>query len=293
MTNIKVLGLSLIVLTLSFSVLSSPLYVSISFDVERDPSAVNYGETSFWGIEKVEDILEVMDRHDARGTFFVTGRVADRFPETLKSVEERGHEVGAHGGFYHEEKIAGLPMEEQKSRILQTKIKIESITGGKVIGYRAPGHRIDKGTIQALEELGFAYDSSVVPSIGGRVLYKHGILSPDVPYHPRRDNPFLPGNMDILEIPLTPVLINGNLDSLLAYQGEAVTKVELIFAVLKCMIKKKPLVLYLHPGMMTDYPNEPPNYRYGEYLIGEFDDTLTFLDLFGARYVPLEEINSP
>jgi len=42
---------------------------------------------------------------------------------------------------------------------------------------------------------------------------------------------------------------------------------------------------------MTDLPNEPLNYRSGEYLIGEFDDALYFLDLLGARYVTLEEIN--
>jgi peptidoglycan/xylan/chitin deacetylase (PgdA/CDA1 family) len=292
MANIKVLGLSLVVLVLSFFAVSSPLYVSISFDVERDPGTSGSAEASFVGVKKIPDILDIMDAHSASGTFFITGRVAERFPETVAQIKGRGHEVGAHGGFYHDEVVVGLAEEEQREKILQTKLIIENITGESVAGYRAPGHWIDGGTLATLDELGFAYDSSVVPSIGGKILYKHSILSPDTPYHPRSDDPFLPGDMDILEIPLTPVFINGNLDALLAYQGEAVTKVELIFAALECKIKRKPLVLYMHPGMMTDLPHEPANYRSGEYLIDQFDDVLAFLDLLGARYVRLEEIDS-
>jgi hypothetical protein len=290
MGNIKVLGLILIVLAISFFVLSSPLYVSVSFDVERDPPAINYAKTSFEGVEKISDILDVMDKHGARSTFFVTGRVAERFPETVKGIKERGHEVGVHGGFYHDERVAGLPEIEQKVKILQTKMKIENVTGVGVAGYRAPGHQIDENTMLALEELGFIYDSSVVPSIGGRVLYKHGIFSPGGPYHPRKDDPFLRGDMNIWEIPVTPIFINGNLDSLLAYQGGTITKAELFLSAIKCKIKTESMVLYLHPGMMTDLPNEPVNYRSGEYLIAEFDDTLAFLDILGAEYVPLEEI---
>lgn len=294
MGNIKVqmLGIILIVGGLPLFILNSPLYVCVSFDVERDPPAINYGLTSFEGIEKVPDILEVMDRHNARGTFFVTGRVVERFPETVKHIEQRGHEVGVHGGFYHDEEVAGLPAEEQKAKISRTKMRIENVTGKRATGYRAPGHRIDKHTILALEELGFAYDSSVVPGIGGRILYKHGIFSPDTPYHPRTDDPLLPGSADILEIPLTPVFIDGNLDSLLAYQGVTVTKIELFLTAVKYKIKRRPVVLYLHPGLMTDLPNEPLNYRSGEHLIGEFDDALTFLDMLGARYVPLEEVKA-
>jgi peptidoglycan/xylan/chitin deacetylase (PgdA/CDA1 family) len=210
----------------------------------------------------------------------------------VKIIDVRGHEVGVHGGFYHDEEIAGLPMVEQKEKILQTKTQIENVTGERVLGYRAPGHRLDANTLAALGELGFEYDSSVVPSIGGRVLYKHGIFSPDAPYHPRRDTPFLPGDMSLLEIPITPVFINGNLDSLLAYQGAAITRVELLLAALECKIKKKPMVLYLHPGMMAGSSDKASSYRGGEYLISEFDGTLTFLDLLGARYVALEEIKS-
>ena len=42
-------------------------------------------------------------------------------------MNERGHEVGAHGGFYHDEAVAGLSKEEQIGMILQTKNSIENV----------------------------------------------------------------------------------------------------------------------------------------------------------------------
>jgi peptidoglycan/xylan/chitin deacetylase (PgdA/CDA1 family) len=292
MGNIKIAAFGLIMLALFAYLLSFPLYVSVSFDVERDPPAINYGDTSFEGIEKIPDILDIMDAHGARGTFFVTGRVAGQFPGMVEIVNARGHEVGAHGGFYHEEAVAGLSKEEQIAKILQTKNSIENVTGASVVGYRAPGHLIDSSTLIALEELGFLYDSSVVPSVGGSVMYKHSILSPDAPYHPSPHDPFLKGDMEILEIPITPVFMDGNLDSLMAYQGMTLTRVELAISAIKCKIRGTPMVLYLHPGMLADLPNEPSNYRSGEHLVGQFDESLAFLDVLGARYVALEEINS-
>lgn len=292
MGNIKVAAFCMIVLAFFLYLMTSPLYVSLSFDVERDPPAINYGDTSFEGIEKIPDILDVMDSHGVRGTFFVTGRVAGQFPDTVKIMKERGHEVGAHGGFYHDKAVAGLSKSEQIARILQTKNSIENVTGVGVTGYRAPGHLLDSSTLVALEELGFLYDSSVVPSIGGWALYKHSIISPDAPYHPSAHDPFLKGDMEILEIPITPVFIDGNLDSLLAHQGLSITRIELAISAIKCKIRGTPMVLYLHPGMLARLPNEPSNYRSGEHLVGQFDASLAFLDTLGARYVTLEEIDS-
>ncbi len=292
MGNIKVAILIALSLALPVFFLKFPLYVSISFDLERDPPAINQGMTSFEGVGKVADILDILERHDARGTFFFTGRVVERFPTTVLDIWERGHEVAAHGGFYHDESIFGLPAGEQKEKISRTKKRIETITGVRVQGYRAPGHRIDKATFIALKELGFAYDSSIVPGIGGWVLYNHMIFSPVSPYRPNIDGRIFSESLDFLEIPISPLFINGNLDSLLAYQGQTITKIELFFTAVKCKIQRRPMVLYLHPGLMVDLPNEPSDYRSGEYLMDEFDDALSFLDMLGARYVALEEIKS-
>lgn len=41
-------------------------------------------------------ILEALDAHGARATFFVTGERAERFPELVAEIARRGHEVAHH-----------------------------------------------------------------------------------------------------------------------------------------------------------------------------------------------------
>ncbi len=259
----------------------APLDVCISFDLERDPPAASEGKTSFRGIEEIPEVLKILEQHGTRGTFFVTGRVAERFPGQLKELDSLGHEIGVHGGFYHEEKLQGLSMDEQGKRISVTVGEIKDVTGKSPKGFRAPGHLYDENTILSLRDLGFIYDSSSVPSLGGWYLYGH---PPYYPYRPYR----LKGG--VLEIPISPVLFDGNLDSLLAIQGESITKIELVWALLKSKLSRAPLVLYLHPGMMTDLENSPKNYRASRRRLEEFDRVLNFLDHFNVRYVTLEEV---
>jgi peptidoglycan/xylan/chitin deacetylase (PgdA/CDA1 family) len=52
-----------------------------------------------------EAILDVLDRLDARATFFIQGRWAEAYPQTAHRIAQAGHLVGSHS-FYH----ARLPL---------------------------------------------------------------------------------------------------------------------------------------------------------------------------------------
>jgi len=286
----KSLALLILLTSSLYWFLSAPLLVCVSFDVERDPPAINRGQVGFKGVEAIPGLLEVLDSHGVEATFFVTGRVAQLYPGTLRAITERGHEVAVHGGYYHDEPLWEPPVQGQATLINATTASIEAVTGIKPKGYRAPGHRITPATMAALESLGFVYDSSVVPSLAGSFLYGHPFYSPEGPYYPDHQDIFSPGEMTVLEIPITPVFLNGNLDSLLAYQGEALTGFELFAKAVECRMKRRPLVIYLHPGHMVDLPNEPSNYRTGNHILHGLDRMLVLLDIMGAEYAPLEEV---
>src|SRR5262249_23766737 len=53
---------------------------------------------------RVEDntrrILDLLDEHQAKATFFVLGWVADRRPQLVRDIAGRGHEVGCHS-YWH------------------------------------------------------------------------------------------------------------------------------------------------------------------------------------------------
>ena len=108
-------------------------------------------------------MLEILDASKARATFFVLGWVAERCPQLLRSITAAGHEVASHG--YDHEPIYSLRPGEFRSDVLRSKQCLEDLIGKPVRGYRAPSFSITEWAIPILQEVGFHYDSSVVPTI--------------------------------------------------------------------------------------------------------------------------------
>jgi polysaccharide deacetylase family protein (PEP-CTERM system associated) len=123
----------------------------------------------------VERVLELMADARARGTFFVLGWVAERCPALVRRIAAEGHEVASHG-FGHE-LLPSLTTEQLRADLGRSKQVLEELVGASVRGYRAPSFSITDGALPVLQEAGFAYDSSYVPTIGhdryGRL---HGVV---------------------------------------------------------------------------------------------------------------------
>jgi polysaccharide deacetylase family protein (PEP-CTERM system associated) len=109
-------------------------------------------------------LLELFDRYGVKGTFFVLGWVAERFPGLVKEIAERGHELACHS-HYHRAVFRLTPAEfDEDTR--RAKQAIEDAGGMSIYGYRAPSFSMVPGTEWALNILanqGFTYDSSVNP----------------------------------------------------------------------------------------------------------------------------------
>lgn len=109
-------------------------------------------------------ILDLFDEHDTKSTFFILGWVAEAFPDLIKEIHNRGHEVASHGTNHR--RATTLTRDELKADIANSLERLEQITGEKVIGYRAPSFSIGKSNEWAFEllvELGLKYSSSTYP----------------------------------------------------------------------------------------------------------------------------------
>lgn len=109
-------------------------------------------------------VLDLFDRHNAKGTFFFVGWVAERFPHLVREVQSRGHELACHS--YWHRTVYSLTPDEFRKDTRQAKHAIEDATGFRVTGYRAPSWSITKSCLWALDilaEEGFTYDSSIYP----------------------------------------------------------------------------------------------------------------------------------
>jgi polysaccharide deacetylase family protein (PEP-CTERM system associated) len=108
-------------------------------------------------------LMEILDARKARATFFVLGWVAEKCPDLVRAIAAAGHEVASHG--YGHEHVYSLRPSEFRSDVLRSKRYLEDLTGTAVRGYRAPCFSITEWAIPILQDAGFDYDSSVVPTV--------------------------------------------------------------------------------------------------------------------------------
>jgi polysaccharide deacetylase family protein (PEP-CTERM system associated) len=130
-------------------------------------------------VQNTHRMLRLLDRHSVRGTFFILGWVADRFPGLVLDIQKSGHEIGCHS-FWHRLIYDLTPEEFFEDLSLGRKV-LEEITGEPVVAYRAPSFSITKRSLWALDilaEQGFQIDSSIFPVVHDR----YGI--PDAPTIP-------------------------------------------------------------------------------------------------------------
>jgi polysaccharide deacetylase family protein (PEP-CTERM system associated) len=109
-------------------------------------------------------VLDLFDQHNAKGTFFFVGWVAERFPHLVREVQSRGHELACHS--YWHRTVYSLTPDEFRNDTRQAKQAIEDAAGTAITGYRAPSWSITKSCLWALDilaEEGFTYDSSIYP----------------------------------------------------------------------------------------------------------------------------------
>lgn len=144
----------------------------LTFDVE-DWYHPNLADLEKLQDRKIEDrvleptlrILNMLDETQNRATFFVLGEVAEKFPELVKEIAYRGHEVASHG--YCHNLVYNYTKSHFETDINQAIELLQTIINRKILGYRAPSWSLDKQNTpwawEVLKAAGFVYDSSVYP----------------------------------------------------------------------------------------------------------------------------------
>lgn len=112
-----------------------------------------------------------------KATFFCLGWVARKYPEVLKDIDRRGHEIATHSDLHQ---LAYEQNRQTFEQDLERSIKsIEDVIGKKVRSYRAPGFSLmeqNKWVFEVLMKNGIEIDASIFPaerSHGGFAQFGH------------------------------------------------------------------------------------------------------------------------
>src|SRR5438876_10904165 len=86
-------------------------------------------------VGNTQKLLAIFEQFDVRGTFFVLGWVAERYPQLVRDIAARGHEIACHG--YSHRLVYEQSPEEFYQETHRAKHLLQDITGSAVLGYRA------------------------------------------------------------------------------------------------------------------------------------------------------------
>lgn len=227
---------------------------AISFDVEHWYQATLLREAvdapAVRIAESVGIVLDLLARHDARGTFFVVGEVASEYPAVVGRIAEEGHEVASHG--HTHTPLFGRSPEWFEQELERSREAIGDTTGVEPAGFRAPNFSITRETAWALPVLassGYRYDSSVFPARTPM----YGV--PDAPVRPyvvdggdpfRSDGGGSPGQ-GLVEFPLAVLDVGPRLPIAGGFYARVLPTRVIEYGVERCGERGVPATLYFHP----------------------------------------------
>ena len=204
-------------------------------------------------LSSTRKILELLSRHDTRATFFILGQVGEAYPELVREIQAAGHEIGVHGHDHHV--FHKLSYEQAREELVRAKSVLEDLTGERIRGHRAPCFSIDESTSWVLDlllELGFEYDSSIMPCRG--VGYGWPGLPLDI-------GPIdTPSGNNIMQVPLSVTRIAGR--QVPALGGSYFRLLPMVVSrhIFQRVQSQRPVIMYLHPYELDPEPY-PDFYR--------------------------------
>lgn len=203
--------------------------------------------------ESITPILDVLRRNKTTATFAILGTVAEKHPGLIRQLYDEGHEIATHAWSHktlHELGKDGFDEEIRKSLAL-----LESITGERPVGFRAPSFSIDNSTkwaFEILQKYGFEYDASIFPL--KTMLY--GVSNAPLQiYRPAKDDiTNNDPNGRIVEFPMTVLKIGMNLPIAGGFYFRVLPLWLLKYGIRR-VNEERPAILYIHPW--ETYPNTP------------------------------------
>lgn len=116
-----------------------------------DTGGVSLMFNVYWGTEEVYRILDTLDAHGAKATFFIGGCWADDNVACVKEILARGNELGNHGYFHKDH--AALSESQNKEEISLCNNFIRLMTGKEMDLFAPPSGAYGKASLSACEAL--------------------------------------------------------------------------------------------------------------------------------------------
>ena len=123
------------------------------YKVDTDDKKISLSFDVAWGSNNIDDILSILEKHNAKATFFLVGSWVDDNEELVKKIHSKGHEIANHSNTHSNTTV--LSEQDIVEEIQLTTDKIQKITNQEVTLYRPPFGEVDNKTMEICKALGY------------------------------------------------------------------------------------------------------------------------------------------
>lgn len=106
-----------------------------------------------WDHSSIKDILEILEDHNVRAAFFVTGDWVKQYPEDVRRIVQGGHDIGNHSATHRN--MVQLEKEEIEKELKETHQAVKELTGKEMKFFRPPYGAFNDTVILTAKEGGY------------------------------------------------------------------------------------------------------------------------------------------
>ena len=119
--------------------------------VDRQNDASKQVSLSFdaaWGADDTIRILDTLDKYNVKVTFFMTGGWVNDYPDMVREIYARGHDLGNHSE--NHKQMSKLSEEQNQEEIMKVHNKVKELTGYEMFLFRPPYGDYDSELIKTV-----------------------------------------------------------------------------------------------------------------------------------------------
>ena len=123
------------------------------YRVARDDHAIALTIDAAWSADKTPFILDTLDKYGIKATFFLCGVWVNAYPDAVKEIAARGHEIGNHSLTHpHMNRISA---DEVRKELKELDDRIEALTGKRCTLFRAPFGEYNDTVVSTVRDMGY------------------------------------------------------------------------------------------------------------------------------------------
>lgn len=121
--------------------------------VERNDNLISISFDAAWGGNQTLKILDILDEYEIKTTFFLVDIWTQRFPELVKEIAARGHEIGNHSTSHPQ--MSKLSREKILEELKIMSDNAQALTGVRPTLFRPPYGDYNNQVIELAREAGY------------------------------------------------------------------------------------------------------------------------------------------